>query len=260
MEGGTLSEDSFAQWSKNHVLFCHITTRLPGDKYPGLLARKGGRGFPFFAILDAKGNVIGNLSGQRTVEGFQVAVDGAQKTLDRFRGLEEKVAAGDATARQELFDLRFEMGHYTAAEAREAMKSLKLTDERRAELAGQIANIEVSEITATVRGGGPEARIRAGGELAKMFRAGRIPASSEQVEPFWVLLIEHAGAQKDVALFEKALSAMRAFLNERYPSNPRAGQYLDKCQKELDALKSGEKAPKKSESGKSESGAASGNG
>jgi hypothetical protein len=39
-------------------MFCHITTRIKGEKYDDLLKKVGGRGFPTFAFLDETGKVL----------------------------------------------------------------------------------------------------------------------------------------------------------------------------------------------------------
>lgn len=66
IERGALSSAEFKEFGKKVVLFCHITTRVPGDPYPDLLREKGGRGFPTFYFMDPTGKVVAEPNG-RTV-------------------------------------------------------------------------------------------------------------------------------------------------------------------------------------------------
>ena len=53
-----LSEPSFAEFGKQVILFCHITSHVKSDPYQDLLMKKGGHGWPHLAFLDAKGEVV----------------------------------------------------------------------------------------------------------------------------------------------------------------------------------------------------------
>ena len=46
LEHGPLLTDDFAKFAKDYVLFCHITSMIPGEKYGDLLEEKGGNAFP----------------------------------------------------------------------------------------------------------------------------------------------------------------------------------------------------------------------
>src|SRR5436189_5630341 len=58
LEHGALLTDDFVKFSKDYVLFCHITTMLPGVKYDELLSEKGGNAFPWIVMMDASGEII----------------------------------------------------------------------------------------------------------------------------------------------------------------------------------------------------------
>ena len=51
MEGGALLDPKFKDFSKNHVMFLSIETRITDRKHDTLLQEKGFRGFPSFAVL-----------------------------------------------------------------------------------------------------------------------------------------------------------------------------------------------------------------
>lgn len=73
VERGALSSVEFKEFGKKVVLFCHITSHVPGDPYPELLREKGGRGFPTFYFLDPTGKVVGEPSG-RSVAAWETAL------------------------------------------------------------------------------------------------------------------------------------------------------------------------------------------
>ena len=81
MEGGTLLTDEFKKFATEQVMFLHITTRIPERENDGMLQEKGGRGFPYLAVLDAEGNVVAKVQ-QRSVDGFRSTVDNAKKYLE----------------------------------------------------------------------------------------------------------------------------------------------------------------------------------
>ena len=70
LEGGALMQDDFVRFSKNYVLFAHVTSQVPGDKNQDLLQKKGGTGFPFIAFMDSEGNVIAKHEASRTAYGW----------------------------------------------------------------------------------------------------------------------------------------------------------------------------------------------
>src|SRR5262249_33868535 len=60
-EHEVLATDEFARWSRQVVLFLHVTAQppagkpLPGDKHPLLLYELGGNAFPTLSYVDADG-------------------------------------------------------------------------------------------------------------------------------------------------------------------------------------------------------------
>ena len=64
------------------------------------------------------------------------------------------------------------------------------------------------------------------------FRAGRVP-SGRSAAGFFVAIIEHAKAEKDVGLFEDALAGMKKALG----GNPRAARFLKRFEGQLAELK-----------------------
>ena len=90
MEKGTLSEASFAEFGKQVVLFCHITSRVNGDPHQDLLQQKGGQGFPHLVFMNAEGEVVAQPQG-RSAEAFAKAHAAYLNCLE----LAKKLEAGD---------------------------------------------------------------------------------------------------------------------------------------------------------------------
>jgi hypothetical protein len=78
--------------------------------------------------------------------------------------------------------------------------------------------------------------VAAGREFAAIWKAGEQPAEKgPSFEPFYVLLLDHAEAEKDPALFEKALGVLKRVVGD----NPRAAPFFEKQDGRLKALKEG---------------------
>lgn len=61
MEGGPLLENWWVEDSKNYVLYLNIMSRVDTHPDQGMLQAKGGRGFPYFVIMDSAGEVLTTL-------------------------------------------------------------------------------------------------------------------------------------------------------------------------------------------------------
>ncbi|MCU0726371.1 MAG: hypothetical protein MUE73_11360 [Planctomycetes bacterium] len=209
------------------VLFAHITSNVEGDTYQDLLNEKGGRGFPYLAILDAEGNVVAKPP-SRSVEGFRTAVDAGGK----FADLKAKKSP-TAADKVELLILEIGLGNLTYDEAKTRAEEIQgLDDELKAKLAQGLLPLEVRSHIPPVRNPTVEQRAAAGKVFAEMFRAGRVPADEETVQPFFIFMLDHAEAVKDAELFRTALGK----LTERFGDNPRAKGFFDAQQARLAKL------------------------
>ena len=110
IEEGVFSDPAFAEWSKEVVLLCHVTTGIKTDPHQDLLAKKGGQGFPYLVFLDAEGEVIAAHEGEQTVAGFREGLGKARAFLD----LRKKAEAGDKAARFQVLETRYGQGTLTS--------------------------------------------------------------------------------------------------------------------------------------------------
>jgi hypothetical protein len=234
-----LSTKEFGEFAKEFVMFAHVTTRIEGRKDDDLLSKKGGTGFPYLTALDAKGDVIAKLAGGRTVEGFRAMMaDGAK--FQTVRAKEKK------TLDDEIFLLQHDisMGNADLAAAKSRAAALKgLSDAQKKDLDGAILGLEIQAAMPRPKNA-EEAKsqgLAAGKTFAEMWAAGREPTDEQAIGNFFSLILEHADAVKDAALFEKALEKLRA----KFGSNPQAAGFFKKQEARLAALKAGGAEPKK---------------
>ncbi len=233
MEGGPLLEDAFVEFAKKVVLFCHITTRIESDPHQDLLQKKGGKGFPYLVFMDSEGNVVAPHQGQRDAAGFEASLAKAAAFMD----LKAKADAGDKAAKAEFLVTQLEMGAMPLSEFEEKIKEAgELSKDLQARLEGVRANAEFSEILQSI-GQKPEneAVAEAGAKLVEMKKAGHVPAGEQEFSTFHSILLEYAFTQKDAAMFEESLGALK----ERFGSNPQAQGYFEAQEKRLAELKGG---------------------
>lgn len=206
------------------VLFCHVTTKVEGDKDQDLLSKMGGRGFPTLLWLDAEGDKLAS-QGDRTVAGFR-------KTGSALIAL-QNLEKADRTEEQEVeyFLARIALGQMDFAAAKEAAKKLKANDELAAQIDAALLNLEIEEKLKAVRTRDEAAET--GKEFAEMVKAGRAPtAKGINTAQFWMMVSEHAYDESDAKLFEQCVNQVKAALgdNKRYA---RVFQMLDQRLAEL---------------------------
>jgi hypothetical protein len=224
LEGGALLTPEFNEFSKNYVMFLHITTHIEGRKYDDLLGTVGGKGFPTLCMLDADGKVVAMHESERSVEAFQKTADKAKSFVD----LRTKSEAGDKVAMIDYTLLKAEMGQMTAEELKKALPGLgKLSAEQQKKLDGVLANAMVDEIQKTA----------AGEKYAAMLAKGMIPIDEQRRGAFYLGLLEYADYKGDAGLFEQALDGAK----EIYGSNPQAGGFFRAKEARLAELKAGSK-------------------
>lgn len=180
------------------MLFCHVTTRVEGDKYPDLLREKGGTGFPTLLFLDAEGKILAK-QGERTVAGFERTL----KNLQALDALAAKAAAGDVDAQADLLIAKCELGAFaTKADADKAIAAAGKLDEKKARvLQGHLTQLEINELVAASRK--PGSNVDLGATFAGWLAQGKVPAGDTM--SFYSAILTHAEKQRDAALFKKAL-------------------------------------------------------
>ena len=210
VEMGELVSQGFVDFAKGVVLFCHVTSEVAGEKYPDLLVQRGGRAFPYFAVMDAQGNLLAGHQGSPTVEGFTRTLAEARDTEAHLKELTAQAGKGDAAAAVMLFEQQLQLNHLTAAAAKTRLAALKGVEaERKAKFTAQVAKVEVSELIAKVDAE-PRSQYECGKAFAKMLAEERIPPEGQEQVYFWYLLSVAAEQDKDAALLTRALAGIKA--------------------------------------------------
>ncbi len=228
MEGGALSDDGFADFAKDVVLFCHITSKIEGEKYPGLLKEKGGRGFPTLWFLDAKGEI---LSGQRdrSVQGFSTS-HAALKTLAK---LESEGKVNDPIVAKHLFMARLQLGKFKFEEAKAKAAELKgCSDEEQANIDACLLSLEIRAMTKRARAEKGKHLAEVAQHFLAMQKAGRTPQDKMLAYSFWNTIMSHARKEKDADMFADAIAQLKKAMGDD-PKNQRMYDHYDKQLKEL---------------------------
>lgn len=144
--------------------------------------------------------------------------------------LREKVKSGDAGAKKQLFLLEVELQSISnLSELKQRSAELKeLTADESAKVEEWILDLEVREITGSVRDRGP-AFEAAGKQLLQMAAAKRVPKGSESFSRFWLFVINYGAQFKDEAALEQAFTAIR----ERIATDPRLASLQQVAERQL---------------------------
>jgi hypothetical protein len=161
------------------------------------------------------------------VAGFQKAVEDAHE----FLALRAKK---DPTVDEqvELLGQEIAYGNFDVGEAKAAAAGIEgMTDDQKTKVEDAIFTLEVKSLVPRGRPT-PEQAQAAGKAFAEMFRAGREPTDPQLMQPFFILMLDYAEAEKDAKLFRSALDKLEA----AFGANPRAKGFFDRQKARLAAL------------------------
>ena len=234
LEGGALLKDEFVKFSEKYVLYCNITSHVPGSKDQDLLEAKGGEGFPYIIFMDSEGNLLAKHEGERTGAGFEQTGSKAREFLD----LKAKAAKGGPEVKIDFIVAQLELGHIKPGEAEVKLREAggKPSAEQQKKLDGVLANSEVENLLRSIKS--PDAKNEAARKLYDRYKAGKAAPTAEPWMPaYWNLILEHAESVKDAAAFEMSLT----ILKEKYGAVPQAQKYFQEKEASLKQLKEGKK-------------------
>lgn len=239
LESGLLLQDEIAEIGKDAVLFCHITTQIPGKAHDDLLRVMGGTGFPSFFVLDAEGHKLavgGEWSNWPPPPSDLTTLLGTGKAnLEKLGTLRTAAGKPDAamSVKAELLLLELSLGYHAYAEARAAADGLKDLDAEVSEkIEGSLVDLEFdSEIAKLTAGGQPaEETVVA---LGKRFAAWKRVPSGSRAPDFWSVMMQYAESQKDAAMFERGIEGMR----KEFGEHPNFQRWVTTMQTKLEAIK-----------------------
>ena len=228
LENGALLTDDFAKFAKDYVLYCHVTTMIPGEKYGDLLEQKGGNAFPWLVFMDSTGDIIVEHEGPRNAEAF--AKSGA-KAKD-WVAMKEKADKGDKSASIDFAILQLGMGKVKAAEAVKTIAAAGTpSKEQQAKLDAELINAEVREAVVALRS--DEQASELGKKFYARFKEGKAaPTADNAFQSYYILVMNAADEAKDTATFETTLKALKA----KYGAMPGAAAFFEEREQRLKQL------------------------
>lgn len=220
MEDGVLRSAAFQEFSKDYVMFLHVTTMIEGRKDDELLMRIGGAAFPHVVVMDVDGSVVREHMGAPTVEAFKESgAVGYQRVAMR-----RKAAAGDRDAILELALGRAKAGQITSRKLeREIKRAGELTPAERERYRKTLTTLRFDESKIYAQGAW----------FARMLGEGLVPEGGEQQTAFYLEILKWAEFREDVAIFERALKEMRRMHGE----DERAAEFFKMADAKLVELK-----------------------
>jgi hypothetical protein len=231
LEQTVFAKADFVEFAKsNVVLYCHISTRIPSDPDGCLFAEKGGNAFPTLMIMDEDGNVLARQCGERSLRVVKEVLAEGQA----FASLIKRAQTGDAETKYECLVKQIQYGHFTPEVARSKVKDLgNLSADRKGWFESAIISRECSMALLEIRKACDEAgQYKAARKLVDMKKAGHVPSDSN-VFPFWEWVMACARQDRDVALFEDGLLAIKALL----PDDANRREKLQESENTLESMK-----------------------
>ena len=255
MEGGPLLQDWWVKMaSEDFVPYLNISTRLRDTPDQGMLQRMGGRGFPYFVVLDPGGNrvVPGRAYPQfrpMNEKGTQVALVGAQELIAARKTAAEDPKNAGLLANVTLLEALLLQGTPSADRVEKA-KSTEGVDRL------LVQRVEIQAILRTysdqVRGlprGQSDARQEAydiaARKMLKLHRSGT-PLNDVRLRVFsdyWRLVFDGALLEAELEIAETALSVYRRV----FSTSPEKRQRIDVMTQRLEEMKKTRDAGKSSE-------------
>lgn len=228
LENGPLLADDFAKFAKEYVLFFHLTTMIPNEKYGDLLEEKGGNAFPYILFMDAAGDVVLEHQGGRSAEAFGLSGAKAKDWLT----LKSKAEKGDASAKIDFAILKLSMGKLKAEEAGKEIKAAgEISKEQQAKLDLELTNAEIREAVGKLRSD-EEAAVLGRKFYARHKEGKPAPTADNALQSYFILMMDAAGDAKDAKTFEQAYTV----LFDKYGKMEGAAAFFEEKQKQLKDL------------------------
>jgi hypothetical protein len=216
----------FRAFASQVVLFLHVSSALPDEPRPDLLAEVGGNQFPTVAYLAADGRplqVVGHVTPL-----VQLATTLAE--LRAWQALRREVEAGAGLeAQRTLCRRELQMQYGSFAELAERVRRLEFPPAEQPALQQQLIDLQFVELLRQTK---PAAMAAGGALFLPMFRAGRLPRAKAETT-FWQYLFAYAAAQRDVDLFAELLASVQ----RHKAGDPRLARYVGALEQQLAALR-----------------------
>lgn len=233
LENGPLLTDDFAKFSKDYVLYFHITTMIPEDKNGGLLLEKtAALSFPTILYLDNEGKVIAIHSDGLSIPDF---MQSGQKARE-YVGAKSKADQGDASAKIELIILRLGMGKIKVEDAKKQLKEAGTpTKEQQVKFDTEALNAFIMESTKDLEG---EELIPVAKKFYEMYKAGNpYPTGLAAMQAYFIPIMGAAERARDLDTYVAVLK----ILKDKFGALEGARLFFQAKERRLEELKAEKK-------------------
>jgi hypothetical protein len=181
--------------------------------------------------------------GSRTVKGFKESGKKALEQVKRINELRKQAEDGNTGAALELDLLTGSVKDFDKAWA--DLQEAKLPEEKTKELGDKINNAAVQKVMKTIDPKDQKGTIiKAARVFLKMEEDERIPTGEQEVQVFWIFIMEYADNETDASLYEKALKKLDP-IREKYKGNANADKFFKDKEARLEELKKKADKPEK---------------
>lgn len=217
------------------MLFCHITSKIKGEKYPNLLTEKAGA-WPSVCFMNGSGDVVAMQNYRKmTSDGVDAFKQTLATDVKEFYDLQKKANTGDKKAKAEFFMRRFELGHLKSSDlAAATKKGTFLNEDQVLEVKERLIEILTEELLEGVDYDKPATFGPFAKKLLEQHKTIGLPEGPSGINP-WIVILEDAYLRKDVKTFEMAFTALKA------AGLSRRKKFVEERQKQLAELKKGAK-------------------
>jgi len=245
MEGGPLLADWWVDAAKSDFIpYLNISSQLPDTPDPNMLRRMGGRGFPFFVVLDDLGQrvVPGKAFPQfrpMNKSGTDVVLRGVQELIDVRATTRSDPKSAALKANLTLLEWLLIQGKSSDAEAESATKvegvDQELVQRYRAQVVLNQYMAAVKSLTRTDLDGRRAAFDQAALSMFKVYGEGEpiYDTGLRVFSDYWRLVFSGAILSKDLEAAEKSLAVYRRV----YSNNPQMRERIDQMVRELEAAR-----------------------
>jgi hypothetical protein len=233
VEGGAFQKPEFVTFAQKFVLYCNVTSQVPGAKDQALVGEKGWSGsYPYLAFLDSDGALIAKHEGDWTVERFQ---EEGGRALGFFE-LRAKAEKGGGPEKIDYILAQLELGLLKPGDAEVKIRETggRLSDAQEKKMEGLEANWEIETTLRALKRNDAKGRNDAAKKFYERYKAGKAaPLADMWMTAYWNLIMEYAQSIQDVPAFETSFTLLKA----KHGNLPEAKQYFEEKEAWLKKMK-----------------------
>lgn len=233
MEGGPFQQEWWFEEAKGFVPYLNVTARWEGAPDQGLLSEKGGRGFPYCAIMNADGEVIWEVR-PTSREVLRTGLADARMLQDLKDRLAEKPEDAALAASVEVFAaMGCQQRETKSVEALEKLAATEGLDAKVAERFGSWMAAKRFDDKIAELGRNTDSQEEYQKKILALYEEGtRPPEGANRAISFWIYTVYGAIAEGKKEIAVECL----AKLDEMAKSEERLKKTIEDLRKKLDEI------------------------